>query len=89
MGLIVEPSDGKPYEGKGHHHILFSSLPKDLTLPLRRKEAIHLIKGQRCVKLKMEPGKHVIIALFSYGDHVPYQPAISDRILVTVKEAQE
>lgn len=35
----------------------------------------------------MEPGKHVIIALFSYGDHVPYNPPISDRILVTVQEA--
>ncbi len=89
IGLIVEPSDGDPYEGRGHHHILFSSLPKDLTRPLRRKEAIHLSKGEHCIKLKMEPGKHVIIALFSYGDHVPYQPAISDRILVTVKDAQE
>ncbi|QPJ61349.1 MAG: DUF4399 domain-containing protein [Candidatus Nitronauta litoralis] len=84
LGLIVEPSDGDPYEGRGHHHILFSSLPKDLTRPLRRKEAIHLSKGEHCVSLNMEPGKHVIIALFSYGDHVPYKPAISDRILVTV-----
>ena len=85
-GLIVEPTDGDPHEGRGHHHVLFSSLPKDLNRPLRRKEAIHLSEGQHCVTLKMEPGKHVIIALFSYGNHVPYNPPISDRILVTVRD---
>lgn len=85
-GLIVEPTDDHPYEGRGHHHILFSSLPKDLTLPLKKKEGIHLSKGQQCVSLEMEPGKHVIIALFAYGDHVPYNPPISDRILVTVRD---
>ncbi len=85
-GLVVEPTDDHHYEGRGHHHILFSSLPKDLTLPLKKKDSIHLSKGQECVSLEMEPGKHVIIALFAYGDHVPYNPPISDRILVTVRD---
>ncbi len=42
-------------------------------------------KGQTCVMLKMERGKHVITSLFSYGDHVPYNPPIMDKILITVK----
>ncbi len=41
-GLIVEPADKKKSEGRGHHHILFSSLPADLNKPLRRKDALHL-----------------------------------------------
>ncbi len=84
-GLVIEPADKKRNEGKGHHHILFSSLPADLNKPLRRKDALHLSKGQTCVMLKMERGKHVITSLFSYGDHVPYNPPIMDKILITVK----
>jgi hypothetical protein len=84
-GLVVEPADKKRNEGKGHHHILFSSLPADLNKPLRRKDALHLSKGQTCVMLKMQRGKHVITSLFSYGDHVPYNPPIMDKILITIK----
>lgn len=84
-GLVVEPADKNKNEGRGHHHILFSSLPANLNKPLRRKDALHLSKGQTCVMLKMERGKHVITSLFSYGDHVPYNPPIMDKVLITVK----
>ncbi len=85
-GLILEPAENGVNEGKGHHHILFSSLPTDLSRPLRRKQGIHLDKAQTCVNLKMPVGKHAITILFSYGDHVPYNPPIYDKILVTVED---
>ncbi|MGV7220763.1 MAG: DUF4399 domain-containing protein [Nitrospinales bacterium] len=84
-GLVLEPADLGVREGHGHHHIVFSSLPLDLSKPLKRKEAIHLDEAQSCVKLKLEPGNHVIIALFSYADHVPYDPPIMDKILIKIK----
>ena len=40
-GMIVEPASKGVNPGKGHHHILFSSLPVDLSKPLG-KEEIHL-----------------------------------------------
>lgn len=85
QGLILEPSIKGVREGKGHHHLLFTSLPKNLNRPLSRKGSIHMIEGLPCQTLKMVPGKHVIRALFAYGDHVPYNPLITDKILVTVK----
>ena len=85
-GLILEPAVNGVAEGKGHHHILFSSLPKDLSKPIPRKRAIHMVKGQKCIKLKLEPGNHVIIALFSYGNQIPYDPPILDRILIKIDE---
>ncbi len=85
-GLVLEPADMGITEGHGHHHILFSSLPKDLSKPIPRKKAIHLVEAEECVKLKMEPGKHVIFALFAYADHVAYNPLIMDKILITIKE---
>ena len=86
-GLILEPADLGVREGHGHHHVVFSSLPLDLSKPLKRRRAIHLDKAQSCVKLKLEPGNHVIIAIFAYADHIPYNPLIMDKILIRVKQA--
>ncbi|MZH02556.1 MAG: DUF4399 domain-containing protein [Nitrospinae bacterium] len=89
-GLILESdkdengNNRENKEGYGHHHILFSSLPVDLEKPIGRKEAIHMNEGLPCRIVNLIPGKHVIRALFSYADHVPYNPPITDKILITV-----
>ena len=36
-------------------------------------------------KLKLDSGEHVIRALFANGGHVPYSPAITSKVTVTVK----
>ncbi len=83
-GLILEPAKNGVYEGKGHHHILFDSLPKDLSQPISKKE-IHMGDGSKCRELNLKPGLHIIHAVFAYGNHVPYDPVISNKILITVK----
>jgi hypothetical protein len=89
--LIVEPknmaSDNTAYDGKGHHHILFNSLPTDLSKPIGKDE-IHLGDGSSCGTFELKPGRHVIISLFAYGNHVPYDPVISDKIIITVKKSK-
>lgn len=85
-GLEVEPAKKGVNEGKGHHHILFSSLPKDLSKPLGKKEVIHMGSGVACHTLNLSPGTHSLLVLFAYGNHVPYDPPISDKILITVHE---
>lgn len=86
--LIVEPknkiTDNTAYDGKGHHHILFNSLPADLSKPIGQNE-IHMGDGSSCGTFELKPGRHVIISLFAYGNHVPYDPVISDKIIITVK----
>lgn len=84
-GLILEPANNGVAEGKGHHHILFSSLPADLSKPIGRKKGIHMGDGLPCRIVRLVPGKHVIRALFAYGDHVPYNPPITDKILITIR----
>ena len=41
--------------------------------------------GSTCKKLKLGFGKHVIRALFANGGHVPYSPAITSKVIITVK----
>ena len=82
--LIVEPAKKGRSEGKGHHHILFSSLPTDLTKPLGKQNIIHMGDGSTCRLIELPVGIHSIRALFAYGDHLPYEPYVTDVIFVTV-----
>lgn len=46
---------------------------------------IHWSDGSDCGRVDLRPGKRVIRSLFSYGNHVPFYPILSDSILITVK----
>lgn len=83
-GLIVEPAKHGVHEGRGHHHVLFNSLPLDLSEPVGKDE-IHLGDGSRCSIFDLDPGRHIVIALFADGAHVPYNPAITDKIIINVR----
>ncbi len=84
-GLIVEKAKKGVNEGRGHHHLLLNSLPVDLSQPIGKQE-IHMGDGSECKELKFVPGRHIIYSVFAYGNHVPYDPAITDRIIITIKD---
>ena len=84
-GLILEPAKNGVREGYGHHHVLFSSLPTKLTIPIGKNEAIHISDGTKCTTVDLVPGQHVIRSLFANGDHVPYNPPVTDKVLITVE----
>jgi uncharacterized protein DUF4399 len=86
-GVTVEPAKKGVNEGKGHHHLLIDTdLPKDLSKPIGKDaHHVHMGDGSTCKELKLDAGKHSISALFAKGNHVPYDPAITTKIQVTVK----
>ncbi len=85
QGLVVEKAGNGVNEGKGHHHLLLNSLPADLSQPLA-KEEIHMGDGSKCRDLELSPGRHVIYTVFAYGNHVPYDPTITDQIIITIRK---
>ncbi|GJL77538.1 MAG: rod shape-determining protein RodA [Nitrospinaceae bacterium] len=86
-GLEVEPAKKGVNEGKGHHHLLVDvDLPENLKEPIGKDgNHIHMGDGSNCKKIELSSGKHTIRALFAKGNHVPYDPAITDKITITVK----
>ena len=86
-GVTVQPAKKGVNDGKGHHHLLIDvDLPSDLSKPIGKDaNHVHMGDGSTCKKLNLSSGKHVIRALFAKGNHVPYNPPISDAITVTVK----
>jgi hypothetical protein len=86
--LSVEPAKMGVNEGKGHHHILFTSLPTDLSMPLGKKSIIHMGNGKACQTIELASGQHGLTTLFAYGNHVPYNPPVYDKILIRVEKEQ-
>ena len=83
----VQPAKKGVNPGKGHHHLLIDvDLPKDLSQKIGKDaKHVHMGDGSTCKELKLGSGKHVIRVLFANGGHVPYNPAITSTVIVTVK----
>lgn len=82
-----EPAKKGVNDGKGHNHILVDvDLPSDLSKPIGKDaNHIHMGDGSSCKSINLSSGKHTIRTLFATGNHVPYNPPISDSVRVTVK----
>ena len=86
-GVEFEPAKKGVNEGKGHNHILVDvDLPSDLSKPIAKDaNHIHMGDGSSCKMLQLSPVKHIIRTLFAKGNHIPYNPPISDTIEITVE----
>ena len=86
-GVAVEPAKKGVNDGKGHHHLLINTdVPRDLSKPIGKDaQHVHMGDGSTCKELNLPSGKHTIRALFAKGNHVPYSPAITASVTVTVK----
>ena len=86
-GVQVEPAKKGVNDKKGHHHLLIDvAVPSNLGNAIGKdSNHVHMGDGSTCKTLKLSSGKHTIHALFAKGNHVPYNPPISDTIEITVK----
>ena len=86
-GVEVQPAKKGINPGKGHHHILIDvDLPTGLSKRIGKDaNHVHMGDGSTCKELKMDSGKHVIRTLFANGGHVPFNPAITSAVIITVK----
>ena len=83
-GVTVEPAKKGVHEGSGHHHLLLDvDIPGDLSKPISKDaKHVHMGDGSTCKKLNLAAGKHTIRALFAKGNHVPYDPTLTDKVTI-------
>ncbi len=86
-GVEFEPAKKGVNDGKGHNHILVDvDIPGDLSQPIAKDaNHIHMGDGSSCKTIQLSSGKHIIRTLFGKGNHIPYDPPLTDSIVVTVK----
>ena len=85
-GYTVEPAKNGVNPGKGHHHLIIDeAIPADLSKPVAKDGThIHMGDGSKCKTIELSKGQHTITALFAQGNHVPYNPPVTDAVTVTV-----
>ena len=85
-GVTVEPAKNGVHEGSGHHHLLLDvDIPGDLSKPIGKDaNHVHMGDGSKCKKLKLAAGKHTIRAFFAKGNHVPHDPALTNKITIEI-----
>lgn len=85
-GYTVEPAKNGVNPGKGHHHLLIDTdIPSDLSVGIAKDEQhIHMGDGSTCKTINLAKGQHTITALFAQGNHVPYDPPVTDSVTVRV-----
>ena len=85
-GYTVEPAKKGVNPGKGHHHLLIDEeIPADLSMSIAKDDThIHMGDGSKCKTINLTKGQHTITALFAQGNHVPYNPPVTDSVTVTV-----
>jgi len=88
-GLVAEPAKNGVNEGKGHHHLLVDvDIPESFGMAkalAKDSRYIHMGDGSSCKTLNLRTGRHFIRTLFARGNHIPYDPPISDTIIIDVK----
>ena len=86
-GYTVEPAKNGVNEGKGHHHLIIDADLPDLSQPIPKDaQHIHMGDGSMCKTIELSKGKmYTIKALFARGNHVPYDPPVTDSVVVFVK----
>ncbi|MFL2916460.1 MAG: DUF4399 domain-containing protein [Nitrospinia bacterium] len=85
-GYTVEPAKKGVNPGKGHHHLIIDTdIPADLSKPVAKDDThIHMGDGSTCKTINLAKGQHTITALFAQGNHVPFNPPVTDSVTVSV-----
>lgn len=85
-GYTAEPAKNGVNEGKGHHHLIVNVNLPDLSQPVPKDgNHIHMGDGSKCKKIELSSGMHTVQALFARGNHIPYDPAVTDSVVFFVK----
>ncbi len=86
-GVTVESAANGVNEGTGHHHIILDAdlPPGDQPIPSDDQHR-HFGGGQIETSLELPPGEHSLRLLFAQGNHMPYDPLITDTVKITVVE---
>jgi hypothetical protein len=83
FGATVVPATGTRVEGEVHHHLFVDVDVTPEGEPVPKREGIyHVGDGSDSVRIAVAPGRHRLIAVLAWGDHVPVAGASRDTITI-------
>ncbi len=83
FGATVVPATGSRVDGEVHHHLFVDVDVTPEGEPVPKSEGIyHLGDGADSLWIALAPGRHRLIAVLAWGDHVPVTGASRDTITI-------
>ena len=84
-GVSIVPADGDTSGDTGHLHVFVDKAPTAAGQTIAREEGvIHTTERKVEIPAFTTPGDHTIWVVFGDGNHIPFDPPVMDRLIVTV-----
>ena len=81
-GARLVPADDTQNPATGHFHLYLDKVPEHVGRPIPKGVEGIFHTAERTFTLKgVTPGLHTLILLWAYGNHVPFNPWVSDTIM--------
>jgi len=85
-GPRLVPADDSHTVRTGHFHIYLDKVPEHVGRPIPKGVEGIFHTADRTFTLKgITPGLHTLILVWAHGDHIPFNPWVSDTIMFEVR----
>lgn len=80
-GAQIAPADETHESRTGHFHLYLDKVPEHVGRPIPKGVEGILHTAETNAKLKVTQGIHTLVLVWAYGDHVPFNPWVSDTVM--------
>lgn len=85
-GARLIPADGTHDPRTGHFHLYLDKVPEHVGRPIPTGVEGIVHTPDRTFTIKgMTRGLHTLVLIWAYGDHIPFNPWVSDTIMFEVR----
>lgn len=85
-GVRLVPADGSHDLRTGHFHLYLDKVPQHVGRPIPTGVEGIFHTPERAFTLKgVTRGLHTLVLIWAYGDHIPFDPWVSDTIMFEVR----
>ncbi len=85
-GARLIPADGNQNPRTGHFHLYLDKVPEHVGRPIPAGVEGIVHTPERTFTMKgMTPGLHTLVLVWAYGNHIPFNPWVTDTIMFEVR----
>jgi hypothetical protein len=80
-GAQIAPADETHVARTGHFHLYLDKVPEHVGRPIPKGVEGIVHTAETSYKLKVTQGIHTLVLLWAHGDHIPFNPWVSDTVM--------
>jgi hypothetical protein len=80
-GARITAADDTQNPRTGHFHLYLDKVPEHVGRPIPKGVEGIVHTAERTFAMKVTPGIHTLILVWAYGNHIPFNPWVSDTVM--------